>query len=256
MLQTRVIPCLLLRGAGLVKTVRFKNATYLGDPINIVRIFNDKAVDELVFLDIMATRERRGPPLDLLARIASEAFVPFGYGGGVRSLSDMKALFSLGIEKVILNSYAVENPAFVQQAADIYGGQSIMASIDVKRRLFGGYEVMTHGGRRRTGLDPVQFAQEMERRGAGELLLNSVDLDGTMRGYDLELVRSVASGVSIPTVACGGAGATADLERVVREGGASAAAAGSMFVFQGPRRGILISYPSPEELSALFRQTL
>ncbi len=254
MLQTRAIPCLLLRNHGLVKTVRFKDPFYLGDPINIVRILNDKEVDELVFLDITATTQRRRPPFEVLAQIATESFVPFGYGGGVRTLEDMSTLFSLGVEKVIINSYAVENPSFVSQAVERHGSQSVIVSIDVKRRLFGRYEVVTHGGRKRTGLDPVEFAREMERRGAGEILLQSVDRDGTMRGYDLELVRRVASALSIPTVACGGAGSLEDLGRVVREGGASAAAAGSIFVFQGPLRGVLISYPAPAELARIFDQ--
>lgn len=254
MLKTRVIPCLLLRNLGLVKTVRFKDPKYLGDPINIVKIFNDKEVDELVFLDITATVEHKKPPFELLAKITSECFMPLCYGGGVRGLEDMKTLFGLGIEKVAVNSYAVETPAFIKAAADLFGSQSVIASVDVKQNLLGRYEVFTYGGRRRTGLDPVKFAVKMEKYGAGELLLNSIDRDGTMQGYDLELIRRVSGAVSIPVVACGGAGKVQDLVDVTEKGGASAAAAGSLFVFQGPRRAVLISYPSPKELQGVFSE--
>jgi cyclase len=252
MIRTRVIPCLLLKGQGLVKTIRFKDPTYLGDPINIVRIFNDKEVDELTFLDITATSEKRKPPFALIESIASECFMPLGYGGGIRSLEDMKTLYNLGVEKISINSYAVENPAFIQSAADMAGSQSICVSIDVKKNFWGNYEVFTHGGTKGTGLDPVKWAMESESRGAGELLLNSIDRDGTMKGYDLELVKMIASAVRIPVVACGGAGGVKDLSQVVLEAGASAAGAGSMFVFQGSHRAVLISYPSPQELRSAF----
>lgn len=254
MIQTRAIPVLLLRNGGLVKTVRFKDPKYLGDPINIVKIFNDKEADELVLLDIMATIENRGPRFDLLAKITSECFMPLCYGGGVRTLDDMHALFSLGVEKVAVNSHAVEDPAFITAAAERFGSQSVMVSVDVKRTLFGRVQVVTHNGRRRTGLNPVEFAAEAERRGAGELLLNSVDRDGTLDGYDLDLIRQVAQTVSIPVVACGGAGRIEDLGNAVNEAGASAAAAGSLFVFQGRHRAVLISYPNTRELQGLFAE--
>lgn len=253
MVRTRVIPCLLLRNRGLVKTVKFKNSTYLGDPINIVKIFNDKEVDELIFLDITATIEQKKPPFKLLSEIASECFMPLGYGGGIRSLEDVKEILSLGVEKVAINSYAVENPSFVRAAADLAGSQSIVVSIDVKKSLFRKYEVMTHNGRKATGLDPLKFAVEMEKMGAGELFLNSIDRDGTMQGYDLELIRRVAEAVSIPVVACGGARTVKDLGDVVKKGGASAAAAGSMFVFHGPHRAVLINFPTPQELGMVFQ---
>ncbi|MHC1783279.1 MAG: AglZ/HisF2 family acetamidino modification protein [Anaerolineaceae bacterium] len=252
MIRTRVIPCLLLKGQGLVKTVKFKDPTYLGDPINIVKIFNDKEVDELTFLDITATPEKRKPPFALIESIASECFMPLGYGGGIRSLEDMKTLYNLGVEKISINSYAVENPAFIQSAADMAGSQSICVSMDVKKNFWGKYEVFIHGGTKGTGLDPVKWAVESETRGAGELLVNSIDRDGTMKGYDLELVKLVASAVKIPVVACGGAGGVKDLSEVVLEAGASAAGAGSIFVFQGPHRAVLISYPSPQELRSAF----
>jgi cyclase len=255
MLRTRVIPCLLLRNRGLVKTVRFKDPTYLGDPINAVKIFNDKEVDELIFLDIKATAEKREPPFKLISEIASECFMPFCYGGGIKSLKDIQSILNLGVEKVSVNSYAAENPHFVRAAADLVGRQSIVVSLDVKKHLSGQYEVFSRGGKKPTGLNPVQFAIEMEKMGAGELLLNSIDRDGTMAGYDLELIKSVTESVSIPVVACGGAGKLEDFSDAVREGGASAVAAGSLFVFQGRLRGVLINYPSPNDLQKTLSLT-
>jgi imidazole glycerol-phosphate synthase subunit HisF len=246
-IRPRVIPCLLLKNEGLVKTVKFKDPKYLGDPINIVRIFNDKEVDELIFLDILATVENRRPNFELLGKITSECFMPLGYGGGIRTLEDVKQLLSMGVEKIVLNTSAVENPSLIRAAADYAGSQAVVISLDVKKTLLGKYEVYTRGGKKGTGLDPVKFAVEMEKQGAGELFLNSIDRDGTMQGYDLELVRRVADSVTVPVVACGGAGNIQHLAEAI-QAGASAAAAGSMFVFQGPLRGVLISYPAQEEL--------
>ena len=247
MIRPRVIPCLLLKHEGLVKTVKFKDPRYLGDPINIVRIFNDKEVDELIFLDILATVENRLPNFELLGKITSECFMPLGYGGGVRTLEDVKKLLAIGVEKIVLNTSAVENPSLIRAAAEYAGSQAVVISMDVKKTMFGKYEVCTRGGKKGTGLDPVKFAVEMEKQGAGELFLNSIDRDGTMQGYDLELVRRVAESVTIPVVACGGAGNIQHLAEAI-QAGASAAAAGSMFVFQGPLRGVLISYPAQAEL--------
>ncbi|MGI8402137.1 MAG: AglZ/HisF2 family acetamidino modification protein [Gemmatimonadaceae bacterium] len=249
MARPRVIPCLLLRNQGLVKTVRFKNPTYIGDPTNAVRIFNDKEVDELAFLDITAARDKREPQFELLARMASECFMPLSYGGGVRTIQTMRKLFALGIEKIAVNTAAVERPGFVREAADFFGSSSVVVSIDARKRRLGGYEVVTLGGQRKTGLDPARFAATMEREGAGEVLLNSVDRDGTMTGYDLDLTRMVSSAVGIPVIACGGAGSLEDLGKVISEGGASAAAAGSLFVFHGPHRAVLITYPSQTQLN-------
>ena len=248
MIKPRVIPSLLLKGQGLVKTVKFKEPKYLGDPINIVRIFNDKEVDELVLLDITATPEKRGPQFDLLKNIASEAFIPLAYGGGIRSMNDVRKLLSIGIEKLIMNTSAVETPLLVREVADHAGSQAAVVSMDVKKGLLGKYEVLTHCGQKKTGLDPVKHAVEMERMGVGEILINSIDRDGTMQGYDLDLVRKVADAVSVPVVACGGAGNLSHVSEVIKQGHASAAAAGSIFVFQGPLRGVLISYPTPKEL--------
>ena len=247
MIRPRVIPCLLLKNDGLVKTVKFKDPKYLGDPINIVRIFNDKEVDELIFLDITATIENRPPNLEVLSKITSECFMPLGYGGGIRTLEDVKKLLAMGVEKIVLNTSAVEDPALIRAAADYAGSQAVVISIDVKKTMFGKYEVYTRGGKKGTGLDPVKFAAEMEKQGAGELFVNSIDRDGMMQGYDLELVRRVADSVTVPVVACGGAGNIQHLAEAI-QAGASAAAAGSMFVFQGPLRGVLISYPAQEEL--------
>src|SRR5512134_1823930 len=254
MIRPRVIPALLLQGQGLVKTVKFRNPTYLGDPINIVRIFNDKEVDELVFLDINATNENRPPAFKMLANITSECFMPLGYGGGICSMDDIKTLLSIGIEKIILNTSAVENPALVRAAADYAGSQAVVISIDVKKSFLGKYEVWTRSGKKGTGLDPVKHAIEMEKQGAGELLINSIDRDGTMQGYDLDLIRRISDAVSIPVVACGGAGSVADLAAAVRIGGASAAGAGSLCVFHGPHRAVLINFPSPAELESAFAQ--
>ncbi len=246
-----MIPCLLLQNRGLVKTVKFKDPKYLGDPINVVRIFNDKEVDELVFLDITATTEKRGPAFDLLRNIASECFMPLGYGGGITSIEDVRQLLTIGIEKIILNTSAVEKPTLVGTAADYAGSSSVVISIDVKRTTFGKYEVCTHSGKKATGLDPVKHAIQMEKLGAGEIFINSIDRDGTMQGYDLELIRRISGAVGIPVVACGGAGGIQHLREAIELGGASAAAAGSMFVFQGPLRAVLISYLSAQELKTL-----
>ena len=251
MIRPRVIPCLLLKNEGLVKTVKFKDPKYLGEPINIVRIFNDKEVDELLFLDIAATVENRPPNFEMLGKITSECFMPLGYGGGIRTLEDVRKLLAIGVEKIVLNTSAVENPSLIRAAADYAGSQAVVISIDVKKTMFGKSEVYTRSGRKATGLDPVKFAVEMEKQGAGELFLNSIDRDGTMQGYDLELVRRVADSVTVPVVACGGAGNIQHLAEAI-QAGASAAAAGSMFVFQGPLRGVLISYPAQEELKRVI----
>lgn len=252
MLTTRVIPCLLLRKAALVKTIKFKDPGYVGDPINAIKIYNEKEVDELIFLDITATIEKRKPPFKIISEIASECFMPVAYGGGVRSLEDVKEIFSLGIEKVSLNSYAVENPDFVSAVADKFGNQSVVVSIDAKKTLWGSYKVYTHGGRNATNLDPVQLAVQMEKRGAGELLINSIDKDGTMSGYDVDLIKKVSSAVSIPVIACGGAGKLEDFAVAVKQGGAAGVAAGSMVVYHGRNRAVLINFPTRAELQSVL----
>jgi len=247
MLLTRVIPCLLLRGQGLVKTIKFKDPTYVGDPINAVRIFNDKEVDELVFLDITATLEKREPQMDLIHDIATECFMPFGYGGGIHSVDIASKILKMGSEKVIFNSAATDLE-LVRKAANLFGSQSVVVSIDVKNTRIGGNRVFTHSGTVNTGLNPMEFAKMVESAGAGEIFLNSIDRDGTMKGYDIGLIKSVASAVNIPVVACGGAGSLEHFKEAIVNGGASAVSAGSMFVFHGPYRAVLINYPTQDEL--------
>jgi imidazole glycerol-phosphate synthase subunit HisF len=252
MLKTRVIPCLLLKNNGLVKSVKFKNPTYVGDPINAVKIFNDKEVDELLFIDIEASRQKRGPNFDFIVKISREAFMPFGYGGGIRHLDDVKALMRLGVEKVSINAYAIENPDFITAASEIIGSQSVVAAIDVKKDLFGNHKVYDHVSAKATKLNPVEFAQLMEHKGAGEILLNSVDRDGTFSGYDIELLKKVTGSVNIPVIALGGAGNMNDFVNAVQQGHASAVAAGSFFVFYGPHRAVLITYPEKNQLKQLL----
>lgn len=244
MIRPRLIPCLLLEAHRLVKTVRFKNPRYVGDPVNAVRIFNSKEVDEIILLDIGAGRVGRGPDFLHLADIASECFMPLCYGGGVSRVSELEALFKLGVEKVAINTAAVTNPGLVGAAAREFGSQSIVVSIDVKLDLLRRHRVRTRGGRHHTGLDAVSHARQMEEAGCGEILLTSVDRDGVRSGYDLAITRAVADAVRVPVIACGGAGSIEDVAEVVNTGGAAAAAAGSMFVFQGPRQAVLISYPT------------
>lgn len=252
MLIPRVIPCLLLRGRGLVKTTQYSKPVYLGDPMNIVKLFNDKEVDELVLLDIDATREQRGPNFEVLAEIVSESFMPFAYGGGIRTLADVKKLFAMGIEKVILNSYAMENPDFIRVVAEQVGSQSVVVCLEIKRNFFGGWQLTTCGARRGVEGDVVEWAHKFQELGAGELLISSIDRDGMMKGYDLDLLCKVSSAVSVPVVACGGAGSIDDFRRAVEEGGAAAVAAGSLFVFQGPHRAVLITFPERATLEKLF----
>lgn len=248
MLKTRVIPCLLLKDEGLVKTIKFKNFTYVGDPINAVRIYNDMEVDELIFLDIRATPDGREPSFKLIEELAGECFMPLCYGGGVTSVDQMKRLFSLGVEKVAVNTAAFETPSLITEAAELFGCQAIIASIDVKRNLFGSYEVVIKGGRVKTGVNPISYAQDLEARGAGEILLTSVDRDGTWSGYDVDITRKISDAVNIPVIACGGAGSIKDIGAVVKIGHASAAALGSMVVFQSKGLGVLIKFPRHEDL--------
>ena len=252
MIRPRIIPCLLLRGTGLVKGVRFKNHRYVGDPINAVKIFNDKEVDELVFLDITATREGRRISAELAQQIADECYMPFAVGGGITSVAEIRQLLSAGAEKVVINSGLLERPSLIREASGVFGNQSIVVAIDVKKRWTGSYEVYSHAGSRRRKLGPTEWAKQAEELGAGELFLTSIDRDGTWEGYDLDLVRSVASAVSIPVIACGGAGCLQHLIDAAHLGNASAASAGSFFVFHGRRRAVLISFPTKQELDEAF----
>jgi cyclase len=246
--KVRVIPVLLLRHWGIEKSIRFKNNVYVGSPINAARVFNGRNVDELILLDISATPEGRGPNAEIVAEIAEETHMPFTVGGGIRDLETIRALLGSGVDRVCINSIALEQPEFVRRAADTFGSQCIVVSIDVKKNWRGIFEVYARCGRDRWRRDPVAWAQEAERLGAGEILLTSIDRDGTMEGYDLPLVRSVADAVSIPVIACGGAGNVQHFAEAVDEGHASAVAAGAFFLFFGPRRTVLITYPTDEQL--------
>ena len=252
MLRTRVIPCLLLKDDGLVKTIKFKNPSYVGDPINAVKIFNEKEVDELVFLDIIASKEKRGPNFKLLAEISTECFMPLGYGGGISSLNEIEHLFNLGIEKVILNSSAFSNPKLLKQAIDVFGSQSIVVSMDVRKNWLTKKQIVyTLNGDYNTKINPLEYAKRMEEFGVGELIVNSIDQDGTMEGYDYNLIKTISEAVKIPIVALGGAGSIEDLKKA-KDSGASALGAGSLFVYQKPHRAVLITYPSQKELGNLI----
>lgn len=239
----RVMPCLLLRGHGLVKTRKFKDPIYLGDPVNAVRIFSEKEVDELIVLDIDASREGREPNYQLLAEIAGECFMPVAYGGGIRTLEQVRKIIRCGVEKIVINTAAVESTDVIRASADVYGSQAVVGSVDVKKTLFGAYRIVTNSATIEAKTRLMEHIHRLVNAGAGEIFLNSVDRDGMMAGYDLELLRSVTREVNVPVVACGGAGSVEHLAQAVHQGGASAVAAGSMFVFHGRLRGVLINYP-------------
>lgn len=246
----RVIPVLLVSGGYLVKPVRFVGEQYVGDPINAVRIFNEKQVDELVICDIDASVKGTGVNYTLIEEIASEAFMPVGYGGGVASADEARRVTGIGIEKVVLNTAAVERPHVVTEIADALGSSSTVVSIDAKKKLTGGWDTYIRRGRKKTGVTPAEAAAEAQRLGAGEILVSSIDRESTGSGYDLKLIESVAAAVTVPIIALGGAGNVDDLPRALAAG-ASAAAAGTMFVMNGRHRAVLISYPTPEQVRAL-----
>ncbi|MBP7402235.1 MAG: imidazole glycerol phosphate synthase subunit HisF [Clostridia bacterium] len=247
-LRPRVIPCLLLDHRDLVKTVRFAKPRYLGDPVNAVKIFNNKGVDELCILNIRASRDGTGPDMALLAEIASEAFMPLSYGGGISSIDQIRRLFSIGYEKVILNTALVRDPDLVREAVAFAGSQSIVASIDARTDRLGRTACWIRDGTEKTGSAPAELSRRAQELGAGEILLNSINQDGTMQGYDLKLIRQVAAAVTIPVIACGGARDTSDFRRALSDGGAHAVAAGSLFVYYGPQKAVLITAPSEQEL--------
>ena len=233
MLTTRVIPTLLLKQGGLVKTTRFSKPVYIGDPINAIKIFNTKEVDELIILDISASRDGRPPAFETISNITAECFMPLAYGGGIRTIENIRAILKAGVEKVVLNHAALATPDLVRAAAAEFGSQAIIVSIDVKKSLFGGFQVYSASGARVSEKDPV----------------TSVDQEGTMSGYKLDLVETVCAAVSVPVIASGGAGSLEDF-KAAKQKGASAVAAGAMFVFQGPHRAVLITYPPRDQLEA------
>lgn len=248
MFRPRVMPVLLLRDGALVKTQRFDKPRYIGDPINAVRIFNELRADELVLLDIQATAQRRVISRELVKRIGDEANMPFAVGGGIRTLAQIRELLAAGAEKIVIGNEAAERPAFVAEAAAAFGSSTIVVCMDVKRKLFGDLRVWVKNGRKATPYGPHEFAQRMVKLGAGELIVQSIERDGAMNGYDLPLVREIARDVPIPVVALGGAGSLLHLKAAYDEGQATGLAAGSLFVYQGAHRGVLINYPSRAEL--------
>jgi cyclase len=250
MLRARVIPILLLRNKGLVKTIQFDKSKYIGDPINAVKLFNDKEVDELVFLDIDASKQNRKPDFEYIKSIASECFMPLGYGGGITTLEDITQLFSIGVEKVIINSAALNNFDLITKAASIYGNQSIVVSIDVQKNLLGKYNIYSHAKMKHKQVDLIEFIAKAEQAGAGELIINSVDRDGMMNGYDIKLIHKLSTASKIPFVIVGGAGTLAHLSEAIKAG-ASSVAAGSLFIYHGPHKAVLINYPTHKELKKI-----
>lgn len=254
MLRPRIIPCLLIHKEGLVKTVSFSCPKYVGDPINAVRIFNEKEVDELMVLDIDASVEGREPNYQRISHLANECRMPLCYGGGVKTAEQVEHIVSLGIEKVSLSSAAIDTPEIISEAVRRVGSQSVVVTMDVKKcGLFSKQEVVIHNATRKTGLSPVKFAKEVEALGAGEVVLNSVDRDGTMKGYDIELAEAVRDEINIPMTVMGGAGSKDDIQRLVSQFGVLGAAAGSLFVFKGKYRAVLINYPNREEKERIYQ---
>lgn len=249
MYRPRIIPTLLLKGDGLVKSVKFKDFKYIGDPINAVKIFNDLHADELVFLDIEATKEGRCISLDFVKEVGDEANMPFAVGGGINDIKQIQQLISAGAEKVIITTEAVKNPEFISKAAETFGSSTIVVGIDVKKKWLGNQKVWSNAGTKESKYTPVEFAQLMESKGAGELIVQNIERDGSMTGYDIELIKSISESVSIPVVALGGAGKISDLEQAFKVGFANGLACGSLFVYQGSKKGVLINYPEKGEIN-------
>ncbi|MFV8352520.1 AglZ/HisF2 family acetamidino modification protein [Flavobacterium sp. XS2P14] len=253
MLRPRIIPSLLIHDNGLVKTVNFKNPKYVGDPINAVKIFNEKAVDELAIFDIDATVLEKEPNYGLIERLASQSMMPLCYGGGVKTVEQAQRIFSLGIEKIALSSAVLNNPKLITEISDRVGAQSVIVVLDVKKKLLGGYEVYTHNGKKATGINPFKFVEEAQKLGAGEIVINSIDKDGVMKGYDLDLIDKVREKITLPMTVLGGAGSLSDIEKVIDQHGVIGVAAGSLFVFKGPYKAVLINYPTQLEKNRIFK---
>lgn len=257
MLRPRIIPCLLIQDGGLVKTVRFKDPKYVGDPINAVKIFNEKEADELIVLDIDATANGAEPNYRQIGHLASECRMPLCYGGGIRTAEQAKKIIALGVEKIAISSAALDNLGLVAQIAEEIGRQSVVVVLDVKQRLLSkGYDVWTHNGTRNTKRNVFEVAAEVERLGAGEIVINSIDNDGRMKGYDIALATKLRQAVRVPITVLGGAGSVADMGKVIEACGVVGVAAGSLFVFKGPYRAVLINYPSSLQKDQLFQSAL
>jgi cyclase len=251
LLKNRVIPCLLLSNGGLIKTRKFASPKYIGDPINAIRIFNEKEVDELMVLDITASREQRAPDYDLIAQFAGECFMPLAYGGGIRTIEQARQLFALGVEKICLQTAALEDASLISRLADQFGQQSVMVSVDIKKDLVGRHKLYASATGKTLSKDWIDYLRQAVQSGAGEVLLNAVDRDGMMQGMDLVMIRRAAESIAVPLIACGGVGSLADIKAAV-DAGASAVAAGAFFVFHGPHRAVLITYPSYNDLKDLL----
>jgi len=252
MRRPRIIPVLLIQQGGLVKTRRFQKPVYIGDPINTMRLFNDKEVDEIMLLNIEATRQRLAPDFAAIADIVSESFMPLAYGGGITTLDDAKRLFDIGVEKLVLGTSAYRNPQLIERIAAIGGSQSVVVSVDVRKNWWHGQRVYINGGRERIDLSALDHVKHCVAAGAGEIVLTSIDHEGAMQGYDLALTKMIAEAVEVPVIAHGGAGTLDDFRRAITDAHASAIAAGSMFVFQGPHRAVLVNYPAPDIIDRLF----
>ena len=252
MLRPRIIPSLLVHDSGLVKTVNFKNPKYVGDPINAVRIFNEKEVDELAIFDIDATVLGKEPDYVLIEKLANQSRMPLCYGGGVKTVEQAQKIFGLGIEKIALSSAVMKNPNLITQIADRVGSQSVVVVMDIRKKLLGGYEIYTHNGKKATGLNPITFAEKAQQLGAGEIVINSIDQDGLMKGFDLNLIDKITEKITIPVTVLGGAGSLEDIKKVIDRHGIIGVAAGSLFVFKGKYKAVLINYPIKEEKDKLY----
>jgi cyclase len=248
MLRPRIIPVLLLKNGGLYKSKLFKDHKYIGDPINAVKIFNDSYADELVFLDIDATKENRLISLEFVKEVGEEANMPFAVGGGIKTLENIQDIIAVGAEKVIINSYAAENPNFIREAADAFGSSTIAICIDIKSKFLGKPQTWINAGTKATGLNPVEFAKKVEQLGAGEIIVQCIERDGLMQGYDINTIKAIAEAVTIPVVALGGAGTLQHLKEGYQLGYANGLAGGSIFVYKGTRNGVLITYPEKSEI--------
>jgi len=252
MLQKRVIPCLLLHKGGLYKTEKFKKPKYIGDPINSIKIFNTKEVDELMLFDIDASVQNKVPNYKMIDNIAGECFMPLCYGGGVKTIEQMKKIYSLGVEKISLSSQAVLNPSLIQEAATIFGNQAVVVTIDIKKDFWKKKKVFINNGKRNTKMNPIDFVKQMEKMGAGEVIINSIDNDGVMKGFDYEVLKELKKVINIPVVALGGAGNFSHIKEVFEFSKVDAVACGSLFVYQGPLKGVLINYPPEEKIKKLL----
>jgi len=254
MLQKRVIPCLLLHKGGLYKTERFKKPTYIGDPINAIKIFNEKEVDELMFIDIDASSQGREPNYKIIEDIASECFMPLCYGGGIKTLDQMKKIYTLGVEKISISSQVINEPSFIKNASNIFGRQSIVVTLDIKKDFWGNKKIFINNGKKNTKLNYIDFIKKIEKLGVGEIVINSIDNDGMMNGYDIKLLKEIKENINIPLIALGGAGNLEHLSEAFSIAKVDAVACGSMFVYKGALKGILISYPTYEKIKKILEK--